>query len=443
MTATAATPKEQARSVDVGVRAALEARKGGQFKRAFDLLAALVAQFPKNARIRHELGVLYAVHGQFDLASAQLGEALRLDPNLVAARRGVAEVLRASNRCGEALPHYAALLRQSTQRPVALRGLALCREATGDTVGSRAALAQLTRDHGDTDAGRWAKSYLRLVDAAPKGRISAATAEREGLLHFRAKRYAEAGAWFELACRRGPSADRCYRLGVARLGERDFLAAAIAFRQALQLDAKHLPTLSAWPTAARKLRQEARGGLRADFADSGRAPAALRVAAALRDDNLLLAEQIASAAIAGGHKGRVVRLLRAEGRLRSGQITAAEKDVREVLRVAPGLVVARHCLAAIYVRKHQPALARPFAGLPALPTPPAGLSWPATANPDADLAGFVRWRHAAIDHMLRRMSDPGLKPYPAFVPPTPLNPESIRAAVPPAPLAAPRRRRGR
>ena len=352
-------------------------------------------------------------------------------------------MLRASNRCAEALPHYAALLQQSTQRPVALRGLALCREATGDAIGSRAALAQLVRDHGESEAGRWATRYLRLVDAAPKGRISAASAEREGLLHFRAKHYAEAGAWFDLACRRGPSADRCYRLGVARLGERDFLAAAIAFRQALHIDAKHLPTLSAWPTAARKLRQEARGGLRADFADSGRSPAAQRVAAALRDDNLLLAEQIASAAIASGHKGRVVRLLRAEGRLRSGQVARAEMDLRAVLRVAPGLVVARHGLAAIHVLKHQPALARQLAGLPAVAPPPSGLRWPATANPDADLSGFVRWRHAAMDHLLRRMDDPGLKPYPAFVPPTPLDPESIRAAAPAAPVAAPRRRRQR
>ncbi len=437
------TPKARARAISVGVQSALKARSAGQFKAAFNTLGALATQFPKSARVRHELGVLYAIHGQLNLAAAQLSEALRLDRTLTAARRGLAEVLRAANRCGDALPQYVALLRTSTQRPVALRGLALCREATGDETGSRAALAQLARDHGQSGPGRWATDYLRVLASTPKGTISAASAEREGLLHFRAKRYAEAGTWFELACHRGPSADRCFRLGVARLGERDFLAAAMAFRRALSLNPKHMPTLSAWPTAARKLRQQGRGGVASDFSSTAGSRPALRVARALLSDDLLLAEQLANAAIRKGHKGRALLLLRAETRLRAGQISRAGADLRALLRMRPDLVIARHAMATLYMRRNQPALARRYAGLPEVAVPPPGSTWPAGVNANADLASFARWRRAAMDHRLRRMNDPGLKPFPRFVPPPPLNPESIRVAAPPTPPRARKARRKR
>ncbi len=419
----ALTPKEQERAVSVGLRSALDARQGGRFKQAFTVLADLSRRFPDDARIQHELGVLYALHGQLKPAASRFATALRLDPLLVQSRRALAEVLRAQGRCGPALTHYAALLAQPDHRVAALRGLALCREATGDAKGAKAALAQLVRDHGDTPVGVWAKGYLAGFGA--QGGLSPAAAEREGLKHFRAKRYAQASPWFELACHRGPTADRCYRLGVSRLGERDVLAAAQAFRLALAIDPKHLPSLSAWPTTARMLRAAGRGGQAAGFRDASGSRPSLRVAEAILDDDLLLAEQLASAAIAKGHKGRVLRLLRAETRLRAGQLSRAQADLSVVLRARPGLSQARHALADIYAQRRRLAQARAYAGLPQRVAPAGG--WPEGVRGDADLAAFRRWRRAAMDHTLRRLRDPGLKPFPAFEPPPMPDPESVRA----------------
>ncbi|MCO4760528.1 MAG: hypothetical protein KC502_03445 [Myxococcales bacterium] len=426
----ALSPKAAQRDVDSGVTSALKSRSSGDFKAAFATLSRLASAHPKSARVHHELGVLYALHGQFEAAGKRFSAALTLDPKMVAARRGLAEVLRAADRCPRALVHYAQLAKSPSQRPVALRGLALCRTITGDDAGATAALEQLTRDFSDTAPGRWAAATLAAMKAAPAGQITAAQAEREGLRHFRLKQYARAASWFEYACQHGPTADRCYRLGVAHLGQRSFLAAAIAFRRALLKNPKHLPTLSAWPTAAKLLRKQGGGGVAADFVSAGAGWPAKRVAEALLNDDLLLAEQLASATIKSGHKGRVVRLLRAECRIRRGQLRSAERDLQAVLRGRPGLTVAKHALAAVYVALGQFSQARTMAGLQAPQSPPPGVRWP--KPPNDDLRAFVRWRRAAINHSLRRLSDAGLKPFPAFSPPPVPNPESIRGTTRPS-----------
>ena len=259
------------------------------------------------------------------------------------------------------------------------------------------------------------------------GGITPASAEREGLRHFKMRAYGAAAAWFELACGKAPTADRCFRLATARVGANDLLGAAIALRAALRANPKHLPSLSAWPRVARSLRAAGAGGLNVKMTDESSETMVRRVAKAILADDLLLAEQLASAAIKAGHKGRVLRWLRAETRVRAGHFTWASKDLDALSKGAAGAPhQARDLRAAIAIHLQQWDAARGMLKLAAPPAAPEGRRLPDAVDVHTDLKSFLRWRRSASDHQLRRLLDAGMRPYPAFEAPVFFNPESVK-----------------
>ncbi len=410
--------------ISQGIKAANQARRSGKFSEAFSQLAQLAKRYSEDPRIQHELGVLYAIHGQLGEAASRLGNALRLDPLMMESRRGLAEVLRADGRCHRALGHYQKLVDRSRHRVVGLRGVALCQEMLGDLDAARAALQLLIRDHGEAPIGAWAKDYLPSLDSSQG--VTPRAAEREGMLHFKSKNYAAAAAWFELACGRGPSADRCFRLATARVGCNDLLGASIALRVALRIDPKHMPSLSAWARVARGLRARGKGGVGVRLSGNHGKPVEQRIAEALLEDDLLLAEQLATASIQSGNKGRVLRWLRAETRLRSGHLTWASDDLDVIERKHKKLSQVTYARAAIAARLQQWQSARKILGLAAPPRPPEGRELPAEVDVQTDIKAFLRWRRSATDHQIRRLLDVGLRPFAEFVPPVFFNPESVR-----------------
>jgi len=359
---------------DDAIATALAARRAGDFDKAQKILLAVVTDAPSNARALHELATLHAIHGELKRAADLYERALVADPSLTASRRALAEVLRAQGRCTAALPHFRKLEADGASRAIGLRGVAVCEEAAGNPEAALAALDALAREHPGDEFGRWAARQREVVKAAGKqGSISAEIAAKEGDAHFRRRRFDAAAAWYDHACRKGPTANRCYRHGIALLGARDFLGAVSALRGALRLDPGHMPSLSAWPTAVRMLRTEGAGGLDVGLVAPDREPAEKRAARALLDGDLLLARRTAEAGLKAGG-GVVLRLQRAEALLRDGFTGAADKDYRAVLAKHPKHGVARQGRAVVYFRQRRFHAARRLAGLKAPPLPPVAAS---------------------------------------------------------------------
>lgn len=434
---------------DAQIAAALAARKSGDFDAAQRILQAVVTDDPRNARALHELATLLAIHGELAKAAAGYESALAADPTQTASRRALAEVLRGQGRCDAALPHLRALKDDPASRARALRGTAVCEQATGNRQGAIEALDTLASEQRGTTLGAWAAQRRKLVDnAGADAQISAATAQAEGARHFAARRYGAAAAWFEHACRTEATPDRCYQHGIALLATREFLAAVGALRTALKLDPAHAPSLSAWPTAARMLRGVGAGGLQVDLTGGQQRPATQRAAQALLDGDLLLARRIADSALkASGGKGVVLRLERAEALLRDGFFGAADKDLRFVLGRTPAHPVARAARAELMFLQGRVIKARNLAGLTAPPTAPVGASDEVRAaygSADRDLQAFAAWRRAAFDHRMRMLLDPGVKPPATFAWRGTLDVESLRAATaPPAAARQPAQRKPR
>ena len=170
-----------------------------------------------------------------------------------------------------------------------------------------------------------------------------------------------------------------------------------------------------------------------------KAPPVVRAAKALLNDDLLLAEKIATAAEKKPGSGLVLHLLAAEALLRSGHARRAEKKLRAALKARPKHPVASRALAEALYRSGRLVEARRRIGL-AQP----GAS--ASADRAPDLAHFCRWRRSAFDHQLRMMLDPGIKPLAPYKPAEAVNPESIRLPTPtvqPTPKKKQTRRRRR
>ena len=432
---------------DTAIADAIAARAKGDFAAARKLLTAVLAANAEHARALHELAVLHAIFGELSDAAALFKRALQADPAMTASRKNLAEVLRAAGRFSEALPHFKALQDHAPSRDVALRGIAICEEAMGRPENAVAALDALAKTHKDDDMARWVKQQRALLVAgrADAG-ISVGAAEAEGDAHFKDGRHQHAAHWYALACRKGPTADRCYKHAVALLAVRDFLGAVGALRKALKRDPGHMPSLSAWPTAVRKLRGEGGGAQVVELSKQKRA-ATLRAAKALVDGDLLLARRIAVAARGTPQHGVVLELIEAESLLRDGYPGPAEKILRRVLRTKPKHPVAAQALADVMFQRGRPEAARHLAALPRPMSAP--LSAPddvraAYGSPTRDLASFSQWRRAAFDRRLRMLLDPGVKPPHAFSFQDAIDPESVRAApVVEPPRPAPKRRRRR
>lgn len=422
---------------------AIEARKAGQFEAALTMLRALVAEAPQLARAWHEIGVLYALHGQLDDARTAFEAALERDPTLLAARMNLAEILRAEGKFGAALPHYrtvaaAAGVDRSVQL-AARKGAAISLIGLGDREGARAELTALQDADPSGEAGTWAKERLASLDADARAPADVAEADAEVERLIQTGRIREAADLAGQTCREAPSAERCYRQAVALLALRDYLGAVAALRASLQVDKAYLPALSAWPTAIRKLRGEGAQALQVPFAAPGEV-ATRKAARALVEGDLLLAEQTATAAMEASGPSATLLLCRAQARLLRGDHRRAVADFEALAARRPGYDLARSGQAAVAFAEGRLDVARRLAELPPAATIPVGVELPDGFDADADVRAFVLWHHDEVDHRLAMLLDPGRRPRQVRPPPPSLDVEALRP--PPTAEAAPAPGRG-
>jgi tetratricopeptide (TPR) repeat protein len=420
--AAAAAPAQPPVATEDPVAAAIAARKAGRFDEAEALLRTHLQGHPQDAQALHELGVLYAIHGQIPNAVARFQTALALRPQQTETRRALAETLRSADRCAEARDAYLTLVDADDQDAVAWRGLVLCDEGAAEFERAIQTCQDIERRFPGTPLAAWATTRKPQLLAAKAGSsLDVAAADAEGKALFGEHRYPEAEVWFALALHQTPSADRAYRLAMARLGTHDLFGSLGALQQALALDANHLPTLSAWPAVAKAARIGGTGGLDVSLTAMQRTPFQ-HVAAAILDDDLVLARQLLIATKAAGNRGVVLTTLSAEVALREGQTAKAATAFLEALTASKDFAPARKGLADAYTTQGRFTEARELAGLPR--------PGPGTETSVEDLKRFQLLRRAELDHQLRMAMDPNLRALPALA-------DQVLATAPPPPPPPP------
>ncbi len=412
--AAALTLLAQPAAADAGsdpIAQAQQARKSGDFAKAAKLLLDHLAVHPDDARAHHELGVLYALHGQLRDAREQFEAALRIEPAQAESRQALADVLRAEDRCTEALPQYQKLLSDDPERAKALKGQLLCQVQLGQWPAAEATCAAGEARHKGSDLGKWLGERCQQVRAAAQsGELSAGQMDAEGKALFGEKRYADAAVWFELALQTEPTADRAYRLAMARLGTGDLLGCQAALQQAVGLEPTHQAALMAMATVARALRTLGSDGEVVDFKRFSETPERA-IARALLDSDLLLARQLVAAAlpakpaVGAEPPGAVLLWLAGEVALRDGQVQKAGEWFDKTLKVRPSFDAARKGQADVAYQLNRISEARRLAGLP---PPPAWLA------AEADLKLFVEKRRAEVRHQLKMALDPGTHARPSL-----------------------------
>lgn len=412
------------------VEAAVAARQAGRFDDATQLLLEHIGRNPRDVRALHELGVLYAIHGQLGDAVARFDAALAIDPQAGTTRRALAEVLRADGRCGIALPHYQTLLLADPADQTAWRGVVLCQHAIGKKDAALQACADIGQRFAGTAFATWATERATQIRAlASAGGVTPEQADAEGAALFGERRYGEASVWLGKAFDLAPNADRAYRMALAQLGSGEPLAALASLGRGLQLAPHHVASLSAWPTVAKAVRVAGQGGMEIAFARQDRTPVQM-VAHALSEGDLVLARQLLQNALdvqqkstgpAAAQGGAVLAVLNGEVLLREGKLAQAVQAFQDALAQRPKYPPARKGLAAVYVLQGKYRDARDLAGLP----PPANADQGAE-----DLQRYVALRRAELMHQLQMADDPGLKPLPALV-------DQVIGSAPPPPPAPP------
>lgn len=406
---TAAKPAPAQPASAQAVDEAVALRQRGLLAEAAQKLIAWMAEHPEDARARHELGTLYALNGQLRDAEEQFNQALVRQPGFRAARWNLAEVLRADERCGDALPHYARLTDDDAADGPAYKGQVLCNAILGRWDPALAACDALIKRFPGTSLGNWASAQrARIAELAAGGALTVGQMEAEGKQLFAEKRYADAAVWLAMAASTEPSADRHYRVAMAHLGAQDLLSCQAALARAIAADASHQPARMAMATVARAMRNMGKGAADVAFAAVADVPERA-LARALLDGDLVVARQLALAVLAGKGEaapGAVGLLLAGEVELRDGRNSKAYEYFERALKLRPGHDGARKALADAAFQLGRFADARRLAALPA---PPPHLA------EHADMAVFVRQRRAEFTHQLKMMLDPGVRPMAAIV----------------------------
>lgn len=406
----AAAPAKVAASAasDSAVAEATALRRAGRFAEAAQRLLDHLARRPDDARAHHELGVLYALHGQIREAEAQFRDALAADPAAVASQLALAELLRADERCRQALPLYQALTQRDAGDGPAWRGQLLCHAQLGAWPAAIAAAEALVQRFPGTSLGRWGAERLeQLRRDSQSGEWSAAQMDAEGKGLFAEKRYDAAVVWLALALQTEPSADRAYRLAMAHLGTQELLAAHSALTRALALDPRHQAAAMALPLVARALRNAGGGAEPIGFGDFDQVPEKA-IARALADNELVLARQLVQVALPkpAAATSAVLLVLAGELALRDAAASKAQGLFEQALKLAPGHDAARKGLADAMLQQGRGAEARKLAGIGPAPEHVKG---------DADLQLWVSKRRSEFQHHLRMALDPGVRPNAALV----------------------------
>lgn len=425
----ATPPPAEATAGTPSLEGALALRKAGRFEEALRMIQAWIVEHPDDTAAMHELGVLYAIHGQYREAAGKFQLALTLDPDLRETRRNLAEVLRADGQYAGALVHYQILWPTQVDDAVAAKGQVLCLQALGRFDEAMSLCTLVISKQPATPLAEWMQARAAILQQRKdRGSVDPQQMDAEGQALFTEKRYADAAQWFAMALTEMPTAERAYHLAMAQLGAGDSLAAQGSLQRALQLDSGHLPSASAYPTVAKAVRLQGRGAKEIAFGKVRRA-AIPAIAQALDEGDLVLARQLINSALPATAPGQppekslLLQTLLAEVLLREGKLTDAAKQFQIVLAQKSTYSLARKGLAAVYVAQGRFDEARSMAQL--------------TRNAlelevNADLQRFAQKRRAEFAHQLQMSLDPGLKPSAALVDQV----SDDRPPPPPPPLPA-------
>ncbi len=412
-----------------------------------------------------DAGLEALTRGDNSAAVAAFRLAVHADPDDRAARRLLADSLRRVDRCQDALTQYQ-LLQSSGTDDDARRGEVGCLRALNQNETALRIVQDVAARHpaqdGQRDAlGQWAAAELASLAQAPRGApapgaatavpvVSVPTAagdapqradsdspeamDAQGEAFFAAGKYGDAAAWFGLSSEAAPTAERSWRLAMARLGAGDLLAALVAVDQTLARDPRHAGALKTRPMLAEWVRNRGKSGTAVPMVPMGRS-IRMAVLQALVDGDDVLARQLLPLWRNGPEKGIVAELVQAELWLRDNRLADADKVLRAILARKPGHPGALKALAEVVILRGEFMQARAMLNLPILRKTPG-------EDPNADLYRFMLRRRGEWQQQIRMAVDPGVKPLPALSqqlaemqPPPP--PEEPVAPPPPPPPPEP------
>ncbi len=373
-----------------------------------------------------DAGLDALARGDNSAAVAAFRLAVRADPDDRAARRMLADALRRIDRCQDALAQYQ-VLQSSGSDDDSRRGEVECLRALKQDDTALRIVKDLVTRHtaadGQRDAlGQWAAAELaslsQTAPSAPALAAAPATAQEsvdsespeamdaQGEALFAAGKYADAAAWFALAAEAAPTAERTWRMAVARLGAGDLLAALIAVDQTLQRDPRHAGALKTRPMLAEWVRNRGKSGTTVPMVPLGRS-IRMAVLQALVDGDDVLARQLLPLWRTGPERGIVAELVQAELWLRDNRLADADKVLRWILTKQPGHPGALKALAEVVILRGEFQQARAMLGLPVVRQVNG-------EDPNADLYRFMLRRRGEWQQQLRMAVDPGVKPLPAL-----------------------------
>ncbi len=428
---------------------------------AADLPSAPTATAAKQPTAAESIdtGLEALARGDNSAAVAAFRLAVHADPDDRGARRLLADALRRVDRCQDALTQYQ-LLQSAAPDDDARRGEVGCLRQLGQNDTALRIVQGVAARHppqnGQLDAlGQWAAGELASLSQTPATSATTATntpppeqpvaaadsdspeaLQAQGDALFAQGRFVDAAAWFAMAAQAAPTAERHWRLAMAKLGAGDLLAALVAVDKTLQLDPTHAGAVKTRPLLAKWVRERGSSGTAVPMVPQGRS---IRIAVlqALADGDDVLARQLLPIWRVGPERGIVSELVQAELWIRDNRLADADKVLRAILVKKPGHPGALKALAEVVILRGEFQQARAMLNLPVLRQ--------ATGrDPNADLYQFIRLRHAEWQQQLRMAVDPGVKPLPAvsqqlaeLAPPPPPPPPPPEATPPPPPAPAP------
>ena len=254
-----------------------------------------------------------------------------------------------------------------------------------------------------------------------------ASLEAQGDVFFGNGRYREAADVYQMAVDADPTADRAWKLAMARWGTHDGLGALTAVDQVLARDPAHKAAKQARPLLAEWVRVRGSSGTAVPLVPAGRS-IRMAVLQALVDGDDVLARQLLPLWRSGPERGVVAELVQAEIFLRDDRLVDADRVLRAILAKQPGHPGAMKALTEVVIRRGELQQARAMIGLSALRDG-------TLEDPNADLYRYVLRRRAEWQQQIRMAVDPGVKPLPALQ--TQLAESAPRPVVTPAPEPAP------
>ncbi len=230
--------------------------------------------------------------------------------------------------------------------------------------------------------------------------------EAQGEALFATGKYGDAAAWFGMAADAAPTAERFWRLAMAKLGGGDLLGALVAVDQTLQRDSQHPGAIKTRPLLAQWVRNRGASGTAVPMVPVGRS-IRMAVLQALVDGDDVLARQLLPLWRSGPEKGVVAELVQAELWLRDNRLADADKVLRAILAKKPGHPGALKALAEVVILRGEFQQARAMLNLPVVRQANG-------EDPNADLYRFMLRRRGEWQQQLRMAVDPGVKPLPAL-----------------------------